>query len=109
MLLNPFCKTRMLNVTRYGQCRSQNQWVECGWKMFSSSTRFESEPRTTILEYFVNKKENENSPADPYFVLVSHQVAFVDCHCFGRSFVCFVFNLKSADSNFLDVCKAYYK
>ena len=106
-LLNPFCKTHVLYVIRYGKCRSQNQWVECGWKMFSSSTRFDSEPRTTILDYFVNKKKK----IVRLFVLVSHQVALVGCHGFGRNFVFFFyfFYLKSADSNFFDVCKPYFK
>ncbi len=43
--------------------------------MFSSSTRFDSEPRTTILDYFVNKKKE----IVRLFVLVSHQVALVGC------------------------------
>ena len=75
--------------------------------MFSSSTRFDSETRTTILDYFVNKKKK----IVRLFVLVSHQVALVGCHGFGRNFVFFFFffNLKSADSNFFDVCKPYYK
>ena len=76
--------------------------------MFSSSTRFDSEPRTTILDYFVNKKKK----IVRLFVLVSHQVALVGCHGFGRNFVFsffLFFNLKSADSNFFDVCKPYYK
>ena len=85
-LLNPFCKTHALNVIRYGKCRSQNQWVECGWKMFSSSTRLDSEPRTTILDYFVNKKKK----IVRLFALVSHQVALVGCHGFGRNFVFFL-------------------
>ena len=53
--------------------------------MFSSSTRFDSEPRTTILDYFVNKKKK----IVRLFVLVSHQVALVGCHGFGRNFVFF--------------------
>ena len=85
--LNPFCKIHVLKVIRYGKCRSQNQWVECGWKMFSSSTRFDSEPRTTILDYFVNKKNK----IVRLFVLVSHQVALVGCHGFERNFVFFFF------------------
>ena len=88
-LLNPFCKTHVLTVIRYGKCRSQNQWIECGWKMFSSSTRFDSEPRTTILDYFVNKKKK----IVRLFVLVSHQVALIGYHGFGRNFVFFFFFL----------------
>ena len=75
--------------------------------MFSSSTRFDSEPRTTILDYFVNKKKK----IVRLVVLVSHQVALVGCHDFGRNFffLHLFFNLKTADSNFFDVCKPYYK
>ena len=74
--------------------------------MFSSSFRFESKPRTTILEYFVNKKEN--SPA-VYFGLTPGGDRGLPW--FREEFRLFfiLFYLKSAECNFFDVCKAYYK
>ena len=87
--LKSVLKDTRVNVIRYDTCRSHNQWIKCVWKMFSSSTRFDSEPRTTILDYFVNKKKK----IVRLVVLVSHQVALVGCHDFGRNFFFFIFFL----------------
>ena len=73
--------------------------------MFSSSTRFDSEPRHHLGLFC--QQEKENSPA----VCIGLTPGGARRLSWFRKefFVLLFFNLKSADSNFFDVCKPYYK